>query len=115
MNERAFFILKAIISGVLIASISTLAKTFPKWAALLTALPMMTVLSLIWIYTETKDMALLETYTKDVFLWVIPSLLFFVAAIFLFRAKIPFVPVMILSIAALGLGVLLFEKWGFLK
>ena len=110
-----FFILKAAVSGILIALISTLAKTFPKWAALLTALPLMTFLSLIWIYAETKDLALLEAYTKDVFIWVLPSLLFFIAAIYLFRAKVPFVFTLGLSTAALFLGVVVFEKLNLLK
>lgn len=110
-----FFLIKALISGILIATISSLAKTSPKGAALLTALPMMTFLSLIWIYLETKDLALLGTYTKDVLLWVLPSLFFFVAAIFLFRARIPFTATLALSTAALVLGVLLFQKLGLLK
>lgn len=82
--------IKVIISGILIALVSSLAKTFPKWAALLTALPLMTFLSLIWIYVETRDLALLETYTKDVLIWVLPSLIFFIAAIYLFRARVPY-------------------------
>ena len=110
-----FYIFKVIVSGILIASISSLAKTFPKWAALLTALPLMTFLSLIWIYIETKDLARLEAYTKDVLIWVLPSLLFFVAAIFLFRARVPFVISMILSTACLFVGVFIFEKMNLLK
>jgi uncharacterized membrane protein (GlpM family) len=106
---------KIIISGVLIALISSLAKTFPKWAALLTALPLMTFLSLIWIYIETKDLALLEVYTKDVLIWVLPSLLFFVAAIYLFRARVPFILTLGLSTVALFVSVLVFEKFHLLK
>ena len=76
---------------------------------------MMTFLSLIWIYVETKDLALLETYTRDVLIWVLPSLLFFIAAIFLFRARIPFVVTLGLSTAVLGIGVFAFEKMHLLK
>ncbi len=115
MQTSLLFILKVVISGILIACISSLAKTFPKWAALLTALPMMTFLSMIWIYVETKDLALLETYTKDVLIWVLPSFLFLIAAIYLFRAKIPFVLTMGISTAALFIGVLLFEKLHLIK
>lgn len=115
MSQTSFFIIKVIISGILIAAISTLAKTFPKWAALLTALPMMTLLSLVWIYFETRDLALLENYTRDVLIWVLPSLLFFVAAIYFFRAKMPFVVTMALSIAFMGIGVWVFERLHLLK
>lgn len=110
-----FFIFKVIVSAILIAAISSLAKIFPKWAALLTALPLMTFLSLIWIYVETKDLARLESYTKDVLIWILPSLLFFVAAIFLFRARIPFAITMAISTLCLFLGVVIFEKLNLLK
>lgn len=114
-SQTVFFIVKALLSGLMIAGISTLAKNFPKGAALLTALPMMTFLSLIWIYVEKRDLALLETYIKDVTLWVIPSFVFFIAAYFLFKQRVPFVVTMALSTAALGIGVWAFEKVGFLK
>lgn len=111
----SFFLLKALLSGVMIALISTMAKTLPKLAALLTALPLLTILSLIWIYIETKDMALLSSYTKDVLIWVMPSLLFFVAALYLFKYQVPFYLSILLSIAAMGVGVLIFEKMNLLK
>ncbi len=114
-GQTVFFVVKAVVSGILIALISSLAKTFPKWAALLTALPLMTFLSLIWIYIETKDLVLISTYTRDVFFWVLPSLFFFVAAMFLFRTKLPFILSMGLSTGALFVGVLLFERLHLLK
>lgn len=110
-----FFIFKAALSGLIIAAVSTLAKQFPKWAALLTALPLVTFLSLIWIYWETKDLGLLEHYTRDVVLWLIPGLAFFFSLIFLFRAKVPFVLSMAIATAALAAGVMLFNKTGLLK
>lgn len=114
-HPTLFFWIKVVISGLLIAGISSLAKTYPKWAALLTALPLVTFLSLVWIYVETKDLALLETYTRDVLIWVLPSLLFFVAAIYLFRFRVPFIVSMGLATLALFIGVVLFEKLKLLK
>ncbi len=114
-STTLLFIFKAVVSGLLIAAISTLAKALPKWAALLTALPMITFLSLIWIYLENKDLRLLETYTRDVLLWTIPGLFFFIALIFLFRAKVPFAFSMAAAVAVLGIGVYLFNKLGILK
>jgi len=115
MTQTLFFIFKATISGLLIALISTLAKSFPKWAALLTALPLMTFLSLIWIYLETKDLALLENYTRDVLLWVLPSLIFFGAAIYFFHLRLPFFLSLLLATLILGAAVILFQKSGLLK
>lgn len=115
LHPTLFFLVKVLVSAILIALISGLAKAFPKWAALLTALPLTTFLSLIWIYAETKDLALLETYTRDVLIWVLPSLVFLIAAIYLFRAKIPFIVTLGLSTGILFAGVFIFEKLKILK
>jgi uncharacterized membrane protein (GlpM family) len=114
-SETVFFLVKVVLSGLIIAAVSSLAKSFPKGAALLTAMPLMTFLSLIWIYVENKDLALLEKYTWDVMIWVIPSFVFFIAAYFLFKGRVPFVVTLGLSTAALGIGVWVFEKVGVLK
>jgi uncharacterized membrane protein (GlpM family) len=114
-SQTLLFIVKALVSGLLIAIISSLAKVFPKWAALLTALPLVTYLSLIWIYVENKDLRLLEIYTRDVLIWIIPSVFFFIAAILLFRARVAFALTMVLSTLALTGGVLIFNRLGILK
>ncbi len=110
----ALFLVKTLLSGLLVALISTLAKQFPKWAALLTALPLITFLSLIWIYWENRDLVLLERYVRDVVLWLVPGLVFFIALIFLFRAQVPFVWSMLAATVALAAGVWLFNKTGLL-
>lgn len=110
-SSVVFFLVKVLVSAVLIAAISSLARYFPKWAALLTALPLVTFLSLIWIYLENKDLALLETYTRDVLIWVVPTLVFLVAALALFHVRLPFVYTLVLSTVALGVGVYLFNRW----
>lgn len=114
-SQTVFFIVKTLLSGLAIAAISEVAKFSPKSAALLTAMPMMTFLSLIWIYVEKRDLVYLAVYTKDVIIWVIPSFAFFIAAYFLFKNKVPFVIAMGLATAALGVGVWVFEKAGFIK
>ena len=109
-----FFILKVIVSGILIALISSIAKFHTRWAALLTALPLMTYLALFWIYFENKDLNLLANYTREVFYWILPSLIFFGIAIFLFRSQINFFISMGIATLGLALGVWLFLKIGFI-
>jgi uncharacterized membrane protein (GlpM family) len=114
-SDTVFFLVKTALSGLVIAGVSVLAKSVPKGAALLTAMPLVTFLSLIWIYAEHKDLALLEKYTWDVMIWVIPSFIFFIAAFYLFKFRVPFVATLAISTAVLGIGVWAFEKAGFLK
>ena len=49
------FVLKAIVSGVLVAAISTVAKRYPGWGGLIASLPMVSLLSMLWLYGETRD------------------------------------------------------------
>ncbi|MBF0493098.1 MAG: DUF3147 family protein [Deltaproteobacteria bacterium] len=114
-HDTLFFIFKTIVSGLMIAGISSLVKVQPKWAAFLTALPVMTVLSLVWIYLEQKDLQVLQHYTKDVFLYVLPTLSFFGAAYYLFKHKTPFWLALSIALLILFLSVALFKKFGFLK
>jgi len=111
----AFFILKTILSGLIIAAVSSIARQYPKWAALLTALPLITYLSLIWIYYENRDLAQLQSYVRDVLIWLFPGMVFFVALILLFRWRVPFVWSMAIATATLFGSVLLFNRYGFLK
>lgn len=46
-------------------------------AAIVIALPIMTVLSMIWIYMDTKDLAKISAFSYNILLAVIPTLLFF--------------------------------------
>jgi hypothetical protein len=114
-SQVYLFIFKALISGILIAAISTVARVSPKWAALLTALPLITFLSMIWIYLENKDLALLHRYTWDVLLWTLPSIIFFFTAIILFKWRVPFFLTLALATLALAGGLYIFQKIGIIK
>ncbi|MBI2082356.1 MAG: hypothetical protein HYT76_02190 [Deltaproteobacteria bacterium] len=109
-SSTIFFTLKVVLSGLLIAAISTLAKSSPKWAAFLTALPFISIISVIWIYTETKDFAVLESYMKNLFIWILPTLVFYLAAIYFFRIRAPFPIALGLSVVILSLSLLLLNK-----
>ena len=41
------FAIKAILSGILIATISTVAKRYPGWGGLIASLPLVSVLSMV--------------------------------------------------------------------
>lgn len=109
------FIFKALLSGILIAAISGIARLSPKWAALLTALPLITFFSMIWIYLEQKDLALLHRYTWDVLLYTVPSIIFFFTAIILFKWRVPFFVSLALASLSLAGGLYLFQKIGIIK
>jgi hypothetical protein len=54
--------LKAAVSGVLIAAASTLAKRYPGLGALIASLPLVSVLGMIWLWTEKPDAENMATH-----------------------------------------------------
>ena len=50
------FIIKIIVSALLIALISELSKRFSPLAAILASLPINSIIAIIWLYSETKDL-----------------------------------------------------------
>ena len=92
-----WLILKAAISGVLIAFASTLARRFPGIGALVASLPLVSVLGMIWLWRERPDSANMAAHAEATFWYVLPSLPMFLLIPWLLRHGVTFW-------AALGIG-----------
>lgn len=80
MNSRAmYYFIKLLISAGLIVAISEIGKRTGFWGALLASLPLISLLSIGWIYYETRDIGKICAFSTSVFWLVIPSLAFFIA------------------------------------
>ena len=71
-------ILKIAISAVIIGAIAEIGRRNSSLAALLAALPLVSLLGMIWIYQETHDVARIAAFSWSVFWYVVPSLILFV-------------------------------------
>lgn len=69
-----YLTLKAAISGVLIAVASTLAKRYPGFGALVASLPLVSVLGMVWLWSEKPDAANMAAHAQATFWYVLPSL-----------------------------------------
>ncbi|MGN6268750.1 MAG: DUF3147 family protein [Sphingomonas sp.] len=85
-----FLALKALISGVLIAIASTLAKRYPGFGALIASLPLVSVLGMIWLWTEKPDAENMAAHASATFWYVLPSLPMFLLIPALLRHGAPF-------------------------
>ena len=92
-----FLALKALISGMLIAAASTLAKRYPGFGALVASLPLVSVLGMIWLWGEKPDAANMANHVGATFWYILPSLPMFVVMPALLRGGVGFWP-------TLGLG-----------
>jgi len=93
-------ITKAFISGVVIVVVSELAKKNNLLASIVHSLPLTSLLAFIWLYSETKDAALIGRHAYGTFWFVLPTLPMFLLMPFLIRKLGGFWP-------ALGAGIVL--------
>ncbi|MBT1073768.1 DUF3147 family protein [Geobacter grbiciae] len=91
-------IIKALISLAIIIACAQIGKRFPTLGGLIATMPLTSLLVLLWLWSDAPgDYRLMEGYTKGVLWGIIPTILFFVAALFLFRRQLPLTVVLTAS------------------
>ncbi|WP_029934286.1 DUF3147 family protein [Sphingomonas sp. UNC305MFCol5.2] len=85
-----YLILKALISGVLIAAASTMARRYPGFGALIASLPLVSVLGMIWLWHEKPDAENMALHAGATFWYVLPSLPMFLVIPALLRHGVGF-------------------------
>lgn len=91
------FIIKTIISALIIATVSILGKKTPTFGAIIASLPLTSMLAIIWLYRDTQDVQKVIDLSTSILWIIIPSLVFFVALVFLLKQNIRFSIAIILS------------------
>jgi hypothetical protein len=84
------FLLRAVVSGLLIAAIALLARRSPAMGALMASLPLISTLSILWLWHDTHDPKLMADYIGGTLWYFIPSLPMFVLMPYLLRHGIGF-------------------------
>lgn len=69
-----YLIIKAALSGILIAIISEVAKRYPGIGALIASLPLISLLGIIWLWRDKPDINTMATHVEATFWFVLPSL-----------------------------------------
>lgn len=99
-----WFVLKVLLSAVLISFISWLSGKKPVLAGFLTALPITTLLVLAFSHFEWKDGAQAVTFAKNVFVAVPVTLTFFVPFLLAQKLNLSFWTCYTSGLVLLGLG-----------
>lgn len=95
----SYTIIKIIITSLIIVAISELSKRSSLIGALLASLPLTSVLAMLWLYADTKDVTKVSDLASSIFWLVIPSLAFFISLPLLLKKGLPFYLSMGLSMA----------------
>lgn len=98
------FLLKTVVSALLIAGCSEAAKRSALLGAVLASLPLTSVLALSWLHAETRDAEKVAALSSSIFWAVLVSLPMFLVLPWLLRRGIAYVPALAASclVAALG-------------
>lgn len=104
------YVLKVGLSAAIIVAVTELSKRQAWWGALLASLPLISILSMIWLYVDTGDLAKVSAFASGVLWLVIPSLALFVLLPLLVRAGWGFWPGLIAGCVATA-GLYLLELW----
>jgi hypothetical protein len=72
------YVVKILVTVVLVVAISEASKRSSFVGALLASVPVTSVLAMIWLYSDTRDVAQVAALSRSVFWLVLPSLVLFV-------------------------------------
>jgi len=74
-----YYILKIAITVLLIMAISEVSKKSSLIAAILASLPVISLIAMIWLYIDTKDIEKVSILSTQIAWMVLPSLVFFIS------------------------------------
>ena len=83
-------LIKAVISGVLVASVSEVSKRNPAFGAMIASLPIVSILAMIWLWRDTGDNERIAAHAEATFWYVLPSLPMFLVLPVLLRNGLGF-------------------------
>jgi uncharacterized membrane protein (GlpM family) len=93
-------ILKIILSVAIIFIATAISKKMPSTAGLIGVMPLVGALVLVWVYIENKgDPQIMQGFTKGALWGIVPSVLFYLVALFCFKRQFPLSVVLSASFA----------------
>ncbi len=94
-----YALIKALISGGVVAIASETARRNAALGALFASLPLVSVLGMMWLWRDTRDIERLAAHSSATFWYVLPSLPMFLVMPLLWRHGVGFWPGLALGCA----------------
>ncbi|MGE0746420.1 MAG: DUF3147 family protein [Rhodospirillales bacterium] len=105
-----YLLLKAALSGVIVAVVAEVARRSPSLGALIVSLPLVSILAVIWLWRDTADVERIASHAQATFWYVLPSLPMFLVLPVLLRQGVGFWPSLAAS-CALTVALYLCMVW----
>ena len=80
-----YVVVKALLSGAIIAVVSEVARRSPGLGALIASLPLVSILAMIWLWRDTAATVRIAEHAQATFWLVLPTLPMFLALPWLLR------------------------------
>lgn len=94
-----YLLIKAAVSGIIVAAVSEVSKRYPGLGGLIASLPLVSVLGMMWLWRDTGDVERMASHAEGTFWFVLPSLPMFVVLSVLLRRGVPFWPSLMMGCA----------------
>lgn len=94
-----FLAIKALVSGVIIAAASEVARRWPGVGGLIVSLPLVSLLTFIWVWHDTRDSEKIAELAQGAFWFFLPSMPMFLALPAMLRVGVAFWIAFALSVA----------------
>ncbi len=95
---------KGLVSAVIIVALSELARRHAVLSGLLAAMPLTTLLVILWVYVDTRNVAKIEAFSQSVLWALLPTAFFFVALVVALKRGLSFWPALGLSMGLWMVG-----------
>lgn len=106
----AYLLIKAALSGIIIAIVSEVSRRQPGLGALIASLPLVSLLGMIWLWRDTQDPERLAAHAQATFWYVLPSLPMFLIVPALLKQGVPFWGALAIG-CAIAIGLYLLMTW----
>lgn len=94
-----YLAIKALISGIIVAAASEYARRSPGIGGLIVSLPLVSLLTFIWVWRETRDGERVAELAQGAFWFFLPSMPMFIALPAMLRAGMSFWAAFTLAVA----------------
>jgi uncharacterized membrane protein (GlpM family) len=84
------FAIKLLVGVCVISLCAGIGRKLPTLAGLIAVMPLASLIVLVWLYSDNPgDFALMTAYTKGALWGIVPTVLFFLAALLCFHKHLP--------------------------
>jgi uncharacterized membrane protein (GlpM family) len=88
--QMTYFVLKAALSGLIVAVVSEVARRNTHIGGLIASLPLISILAVLWLWQDTADSERVAVQLESTLWYILPSLPFFLAMPMLLRHGVGF-------------------------